>query len=189
MSNFEQKFYAPWFNEINEATKFHHNNQCLPSPGVPANIDKFVFHQRKYDGCADAQCGKFAMVDEVFGKDVKEVVGAECGKKVPPYSCLTSTHTQVTPSSIYSSLSLASSTLATEILVTRSKAMLKEKFHQKQKHPTLKNADLDRAVDNSTENGREAADQDEVTGQMKGAGRQARVVVGRGRSKNSRGDL
>ena len=45
-------------------------------------------------------------------------------------------------------------------------------------NPTLKNADLDRVVDNTAEIMREAAGQVEVFGQMGGADRQAGVVLG-----------
>ena len=58
-------------------------------------------------------------------------------------------------------------------MVTSSKAVLKGKFPQK--HPTIKNADLERVDDNSAEIVREATGPVEVTGQMRGAGRQARV--------------
>ena len=183
MSNFELKHYSPWCNEVNEATKFHPNNQGLPTPGSPAAVDadQVVFHQSKSISCVDAQCGKIIMGDEVFGKEIKD--GAGCGNKD---SGLTSTSTKETPSSQNAPFSLYSSqsnTISTDLLITSSKAVFKDKFPQQ--HPTLRNADLDRSVDNSAEIGKEAAGKVEVTDQMVGAGRQAKVVVGRGRGKKS----
>ena len=42
MTNFEERFYAPWLNEVHDATNFHQNNQGVPVPGVP-DTDKIIF--------------------------------------------------------------------------------------------------------------------------------------------------
>ena len=73
MSNFEQKFYAPWFHEIDEATNFHQNNQGVPVPGVP-DTDKFIFTLSKLEViCVDAKCAKITVGEEEVGEENKNL--------------------------------------------------------------------------------------------------------------------
>ena len=179
---------------MDEATKFHPNNQGLPAQGVPADIDQLVFEQRNSERCDSVQCGKIAMGEEGqgCGKEAEELVVAGCGKNVPAVTNYDSVLTSSIQTKINSSSQNAlfspskyfskSNTAATNDMPATYRAVLRDKLSKKV--PTLKNADLDRAVDDSAETVKEAAYQVKVTGQMRGAGRQARVVVGRGRSKN-----
>ena len=82
MTNFEQKFYAPWLNEMHEATNFHQNNRGFPVPGVP-DTDKFIFTLSKLKViCVDAKCGKITVREEEVGEENKNMTVAECGNKL-----------------------------------------------------------------------------------------------------------
>ena len=82
MTNIEERIYAPWLNEMHDATHFHQNNQGVPVPGVP-DTDKFIFTLNKLKvSCVDAKCGKITVGEKDVGEENKNMTVAECGNKL-----------------------------------------------------------------------------------------------------------